>query len=606
MKQLSIAEIVFDFLAKKNLTHLFYLAGGGSMYLNNALNNQKKIIGVPCHHEQACGIAAESYAKISSCGFGAALVTTGPGATNILTPVAGAWIESSPLFIISGQVKTEDLILSRKIRQSGTQEIDIVKMVKSITKYSTTITDPSKIYETMNTAFEEMIEGRPGPVWIDIPLDIQKKKIKEEIFDKKFTHSLNKNKFNSSKVINFLNKSNRPVILLGNGCKLSKSEALIFNFLKIFNIPFLTTWPALDLVEYRHKLNMGRPGVVAPRSANFVLQNCDLLICVGARLDNNITAYNPNNLSRAAKKIIIDIDMNELREKKSFSNLSLCISAYDFFSEINTKTLEKNKNYNEWISICQNWKQKYDITFENNSSIANKYSDKFTHKELIDSLSILLPQNRSIVTGSSGLAIEFFYAHYKNKKKQKVFHTSGLGSMGYGLPALLGVALISQKRIYLIESDGSFQLNIQELATLKSLKLSPCIFIMNNGGYASIRASQRTHFSGLYNGCDKTTGLFFPDLKKIASAYCIEYKKVSDFLGLKKIINHYEKKPKFTIIEIMLNEQEVLEPKCSAIFKDDIMYSMPLEDMSPLMNLDDLRDEMLIPLTKISYKARNE
>jgi acetolactate synthase-1/2/3 large subunit len=602
MNKKKVAKIIFEFLAEKGINKVFYLAGGGSMYLNNALNLSKKIEGIPCHHEQSCGIAAEAFGRVSknnkNC-FGVSLVTSGPGATNIITPVAGAWIESVPIFVISGQAKRKDSLKKKKIRQSGTQEIDIISIVKPITKYAVKINNPKLILYYLQKAYFEMMNKRKGPVWLDIPLDIQNmdvnlKKIKK--FNEK--KSIRKN-YNISKIYKLLEKSKRPVFLIGHGVRLSSANKILLKIIKKFKVPFLATWPALDLINYSHNQYMGRPGVVAPRSANFVLQNSDLLISIGARLENNITAYNPKNLARNAKKVIVDIDHEELKLKKTIGDILVCDDAMNFLNSLSKYTL-KNKKHEAWLNKCLEWKLKYDLKLTKKISSRKKFNNNFSHYEFINALSTLLPSNRLIVTGSSGLAIEFFYAHFKNKINQRVIHTSGLGAMGYGLPALIGASLNNSNKSYLIESDGSFQLNIQELATIKAQKLSTCIIIMNNGGYASIRNSQQNHFNGLVKGCDNKSGLFFPSIEGLSKAYSINYLKVRNYHELNAAIKSYEKRSSTVIIEAVLNLFENLEPKSSVIKINDKIYSMPLEDMTPLLSLNDLKKEMLIPLTKIS------
>jgi acetolactate synthase-1/2/3 large subunit len=347
---------------------------------------------------------------------------------------------------------------------------------------------------------------------------------------------------------------------------------------------------------------MGRPGVVAPRSANFVLQNSDLLISVGARLDNIVTAYNPKQLARKAKKIIVDIDKEELANKKSIGDILVCDDANNFLANF-LKYPFKKKNYKLWMQKCFLWKKKYDTDLISKNIIKNKHKNKFTHQELINALSILLPPQRLIVTGSSGLAVEFFYAHFKNKKNQRLIHTSALGAMGYGLPALIGASQKNSKKTYLIESDGSFQLNIQELATIKAQKLPVCIILMNNGGYASIRNSQMNHFK-MFKDCDQSSGLFFPSIKILSKAYSIDYVKVSSFNNLKTAIKNFENNNTQIIIEVILNLFDNLEPKCSVVNFKGKINSMPLEDMSPLLSLNDLKSEMLIPLLKISNVVR--
>ena len=595
-----VSDLIADFLCEIGSRHAFALSGGGNMYLIDALNKNKNIEIIPFHHEQTASIAAEAYSRVSE-KLGVAVVTSGPGSTNAITGVVGAWIESSPMIVISGQVKTKDLMKNYKQRQNGVQEVNITEMIKKVTKFSITIKNKKNIIKILNKAYQLSITDRPGPVWIDIPLDIQGAVIKKPKkifypFKKKISKIKNEE---ISKFTKLLNKSERPIFLIGNGARLSKSKA---NFVKTLNnlkIPSLFTWNAMDFVEFNNNLNFGRPGNVALRSSNLIVQNSDLVIAVGCKLDNIITAYNPKNFAPGAKKVYVNIDKVAYKSLRVNIDLFINNDANNFFNKI--KKLKINKKFTNWIKYCNQIKDRYKIENE------KKFKEKGTihHFQAVDILSKNIKKNKIIATGSSGLAIEQFYTFFKNKSGQRIFLTSGLGSMGYGIPASIGACFgVNKNSMFLIEGDGSFHMNIQDLAVISEYKLPIGIFIFNNNGYASIRNTQKNYFKSDFFGTGPEAKLFFPNLKKIASAYNVSYlkiKKVEDFKKLKNVNNL--KKPK--IFEIIVKQNEELSPKVSAIIKPGKpIISMPLEDMSPLLNIDELKNSMLRNLSPKSKSAR--
>ena len=581
--------------------------GGGAMFLNDAIQSKKDLNFIANHNEQASSISAEAYSRVTE-NIGVAVVTTGPGSTNAITGVAGAWIESVPLLIISGQVKTSDLKANSGVRQMGPQEVDIVSIVKSITKYAVTVKNPQKIKYELEKAYHLATEGRKGPVWIDIPLDIQAAPILKEELSGFKAKTLLKNKnisFNNYKdIIKLINKSERPIILAGHGIRLAKAAKDFTKMCKIFKIPVVTTWNAMDLLPYSNKLNIGKPGTVALRAPNFAIQNSDLLISIGARLDNVVTAYNNQNFAKNAKKIIVDIDINELNKFKSKIDFKINLDAKIFIQNLCQSAAKvKIKTFPSWLHMCSDWKKRFTI------NDGKKFTDrkKISHLHLVDILSDYLPQNALIVTGSSGLAIESFYMAFRNKPGQRVFLTSGLGAMGYGIPALIG-ALNSNKykEVICIESDGSFLMNLQEILTLKISKKPFKLFILNNNGYASIRNTQKNYFNGRYIATGPESNLFLPDISKIFDSIGVTTIKVKDLKSLTGSIDKVLNSKKSIVCDILLKENETLWPKAAAIpQKNGSMLSMPLEDMSPLLTREQLKKEMIYPLSLASKKIKN-
>ena len=607
MKKIRVADYVASFIKKIGVDVVFMVPGGGAMFLNDAIQSKKDLNFIANHNEQASSISAEAYSRVTE-NIGVAVVTTGPGSTNAITGVAGAWIESVPLLIISGQVKTSDLKGNSGVRQMGPQEVDIVSIVKPITKFAVTVKNPQKIKYELEKAYHLATEGRKGPVWIDIPLDIQAAPIFEEKLSGFNANSLLKNKKSSFRkykdIIKLINSSERPIILAGHGIRLAKAARDFTNMCKIFKIPVVTTWNAMDLLPHSSKLNIGKPGTVALRAPNFAIQNSDLLISIGARLDNVVTAYNHQNFAKNAKKIIVDIDINELNKFKSKINFKINLDAKIFIQNLNDCAAKlKIKTFPSWLHMCSDWKKRFTI------NDGKKFTDrkKISHLHLVDILSERLPINSLIVTGSSGLAIESFYMAFRNKPGQRVFLTSGLGAMGYGIPALIG-ALNSNKykEVICIESDGSFLMNLQEILTLKISKKPFKLFILNNNGYASIRNTQKNYFNGRYIATGPESNLFLPDISKIFDSIGITTIKVKDLKNLIGSIDKVLNSKKSIVCDIMLKENETLWPKAAAIpQKNGSMLSMPLEDMSPLLTRKQLKKEMIYPLSLASKKINN-
>jgi len=598
-----VADYIADFIANIGVQHVFLLPGGGAMHLVDAVGLNSDIEAVACLHEQAAAISAEAYSRINE-NIGVAMVTTGPGATNAITAVAGAWIESVPLMIISGQVKRDDMLCNAPLRQKGVQEVDIVKIVKSITKYAVTVENPEDIRSVMEEAYYVAKEGRAGPVWIDVPLDVQGASVELEhlppwrIEGLTVTNADILTKQTILEIQSLISKSERPLIMAGHGVRLSGGANEFYTWVEKLGIPVVSTWNALDLLPYDHPLYVGRPGVVALRAPNFAVQNCDLLISVGCRLDNIITAYNPQGFARDAKKIIVDVDKNEIDKLDMDISISISCDAAKFIRDISKEIAPSRIEWKEWQSRCTDWKNRYKV----NNEVSFPQEGLISHYQLMDKLSEVIPERALVATGSSGLAVEAFYTVFRNKINQRVFLTSGLGSMGYGLPAAIGACFANGKKpMVAIESDGSLQLNIQELATLQAFNLPIALIIMNNDGYASIRNTQKGYFDERYVGTGPEAGLFLPDLEKLALTYGISFVRINNVSELDKKLSKAIKSKSPVIVDVQLIKNETLIPKVSALPQSDgSIISMPLEDMSPLLSLKRLKQEMTVDLLDVS------
>ena len=600
-----VADWIVDRLSKIGVKHIFLLPGGGAMYLNDAVAKHPELEGIACHHEQACGIAAEAYGRTgapNNPGFGVAMVTTGPGSTNIITPVAGAWIDSVPMLVLSGQAKKSDRICGRPVRQGGVQEVDIESIVKPITKYAMTVDDAADVAHCLDKALYHMRQDRSGPVWIDIPLDVQAAPYKQERL-KAWCPPEGTSQIipDFTEICALISQAERPVILAGHGVRLAHAEESFRSLVEKLDIPVLLTWNALDLLPFDNPMNIGRPGVVAARAPNFVVQNSDLLIAIGARIDNIVTAYNPKGFARAARKIVVDIDAGELADKTEMEiDFPILMDAKRFIERLLPHVVATRNP--SWNRKCADWKRRY----PQHEGHPFPKIGPIGHGQFVDALSTVIPENTLISVGSSGLAVEFFFAGFRNKRGQRTFLTSGLVAMGYGLPAAIGSCLGNNATpMVLVESDGSFQLNIQELATLKFYGLPICILIMNNNGYASIRNTQRHHFSGRYLASGPDSGIQLPSLSSVASTYDLPYLQINGCENLSENLTHALRLPRPNIIDVRLISDEVLEPKCATVTSENgSILSMPLEDMSPMLTLRQLKSEMIIDLAEESYRAR--
>ncbi len=594
---IKLSDYVINFIVGMGVKHMFLLPGGGCMHLVDSLGSHGGLEYTCCLHEQAAVIAADAYSQYTN-NIGAALVTTGPGGTNAVTGVAGSWIDSIPLLVISGQVKRADMMGDKGLRQMGIQEVDIVSIVKPITKYAVTILDPATIRFHLEKAVYTARTGRFGPVWIDIPLDVQGSIIYEnslEGFTPEPTQdNSTKNKEQAEEAIRLINESERPVILAGNGIRLSGAEEDFIELVKRLRIPVLTTWKAIDFFPEDYELYFGRPGTIGQRGANFIQQNADLIITIGARLDLAQIGYNHQNFARGAKKIIVDIDPAEINKMNMKIDLPVASDARVFIQELlKREGTVRPKDRSAWINRCSEWKRKYPVAmpeYWEDKEYVNTYV-------LVEVLSELLAESEVLVPGSSGSCSEITLQSFRIKTGQRVFNNPGLGSMGFGLPASMGACIASgRKRTVTIIGDGGLQHNIQELETIARLKLPLKMFILNNNCYASIRATQKNHFKRRYVCCDPASGLTLPDTQKIALAYGIPAVKIMDHQGIKEKVKKVLEADGPILCEVMVNPMFQTAPKLSSeVRPDGSIVSKPLEDLWPFLDREEFHSNMIIP-----------
>lgn len=559
---MKLSDYVFDFLKNKGVKHIFMLPGGGAMHLVDSLG-KSGIEYICCQHEQAATIASESYGQHTN-HIGVTLVTSGPGATNTITGVAAGWIDSTPMMIISGQAKRADLIGDKGVRQIGSQEVTITEIVKPITKYVVQVFDPSTIRYHIERAFYEATTGRKGPVWLDIPLDVQATMIepeKLEGFEPLIVKKDDSLDCIIQDVISKLKKAKKPLILAGNGIYSSDSVDMFHQMLEKVQIPTQTTWKSIDLMWSNHPLYAGHPGGLGDRGANFIIQECDLLLSLGVRLDNSITAFNEPEFAPKAYKIVVDIDENELKKFVMDIEQPICCDVKNFINSMNSCLSEDRICKQDWNEYCHDIRKKYPVVKEE-YAYAKDYVNGYY---FTDVLSRCLSENDVIVPESAGVTAEVTIQAFDNKEGQKMKHAAGLGSMGFGLPYSIGACLANDKRrTILINGDGAFQLNIQELETLHRLNLPIKIFIWNNAGYASIRGMQRNNFAGHYVASEQESGLSLPDISKVANAYGIKTYKICHNDEVENGIRMVLASKDVALCEVMISPDEIVEPKVMA------------------------------------------
>jgi acetolactate synthase-1/2/3 large subunit len=590
-----ISDIVVNFMVKKGLTQVFAVAGGGAMHLNDSFAKNDKINITYMHHEQACAMAADAYFREKN-KPAIIHITSGPGSTNTLTGVVGAWIDSIPTFIISGQVQTHQQINKTKTRQIGVQETDIIKIIKSSTKYSCSIKNSSKIFEELGVAFVKMLEGRPGPVWIDIPLDVQAKKIVIKRYKEKTKIKKNYDINISNKIkkfIDLINKSKKPVIVVGNAIHISKSKKELYKFINRVKCPIISSWNTTDLFDTNNKQYLGSMGLFGDRASNLAAQNSDLMIVLGSRLSVPQVGYNTKNFAKNSKKIIIDIDKNELN-KKILSNIKLKINCdLNFFlKKINHIIGKKNYffTFTEWKRLTINWKNKYPVYNQNQL----KYDKHINSFFFIKKLSKILKINSTVVTDmGTSFTCTMQTMKINNHLKQRLYTSSGLSSMGFGLPGSIGASFANPKKtIICISGDGGFMFNMQELQTIKHYNLPIKIFVLENKGYLTMQLMQKGHFKKL-TGSDPSSGISIPKIKKIAKGFGLDYlklntKNIED--QLKKVLSN----KKAMLIEVNMPKFQPLIPRIqSKLLKNGSFSDPDFDDLFPYLPKKEIEQERI-------------
>lgn len=592
---IKISDFIFKYLVEKyGIEHCFMVTGGGAMHLNDSIGHTKGLKYICNHHEQASAIAAEGYFR-SSGKMCVTCVTTGPGGTNAVTGVLGQWLDSIPGIYISGQIKTSTMkgtYPELALRQLGDQEADIVSIVSSITKYAKTIVEPLDIKYEIDKAMFLAQEGRPGPVWLDIPLDIQSAVVDEknlrEFSPKEFTDSV-KHDFVDRQILQIIEKlktSKAPVIYVGNGIRLAKRTEKFIWLAEKLGAPVVTAISGSDIIWHDHPLFFGKPGICGDRLGNIMVQNSDLLLILGTRMSIRQVSYAYDLLAPKAFKIMVDIDLAEIQKPTLNIDLPVHCNLSEFIDKLSQKLENEDFNFSKRYSSFKEFGEKISheipTIFQDNPSVEG-YVNSFV---FADELFRQLESGDIVVTGN-GTAYTSTFQAMKIKKGVRVFANQGCASMGYGLPAAIGAITSKPKgKTVLITGDGSLQMNIQELQTLVTYQMPLKIFVLENDGYLAIKTTQKSFFGGKFTGSNSASGVICPDLKKIASAYGIKYVSCNkEGEPLKKIISEVLSFNGTIICEIHIPPEQTLFPKSASYMdKNGKMTSAPLDKMAPFMS----------------------
>lgn len=597
---MKLSNYIFSKLTTEGIDTVFLVTGGGAMHLNDAIGRTPGLRFVCNHNEQASSIAAEGYARVKN-KPAIVNVTTGPGSINSLNGVHGAFVDSIPMIVISGQVKRETIMSSYDIeglRQLGDQEVDIINMVKGITKYAVEVTDPNAIKYHLEKAIYLSTSGRPGPVWISIPVDVQATEvdidtcegftpqvlsIDDQVLDKDL-----------SEIVERISNSKRPILIGSTGIRLANALSEFEEFATITGIPVVTAW-SHDIIHHDHPNYVGKQGSIGDRAGNFAVQNSDLVIIIGSRMPIRQLSYNWENFARDAYKIHIDIDPAELRRPFLKADLPLVYDAKFILTAL-IQRVRKEKNqfdFKEWLDWCIIRKNKYPVVQDHHKDPLKPINPYY----FISSLQDLLSSNDVIVCGNATACIVPFQTSHI-KKGQQLFSNSGSASMGYDLPAAIGAAIGDpSRRIICFAGDGSILMNLQELQTIRHYNLNIKIIVLDNNGYLSIKSTQQNFF-GLAIGSAPENGVSFPDMEKVGNSFNIPSYSLEefDFIDeLKKLI----KLEGPILINVKLDPLQMFEPKLSSKkLPDGKMVSAPLEDMFPFLSEQELQSNMIVKTVK--------
>lgn len=590
-----VADYIFKTLADWGIKHVFLVTGGGAMHLNDGLRCEKRLTPVCCHHEQACAIAAEGYFRATG-KMAAVNVTSGPGGTNALTGVAGQWLDSIPVVYISGQVKFETTIRSCPdlgLRQLGDQELNITDVVRSITKYTAFVENPKAIRKELEEAYYHAFNGRPGPVWLDIPLNVQGAEINESSlpgFIPPTSGTPVAPEAECGQILGMLQKAKRPVIIAGWGIRLSKAEPELLELVSKARIPVLTTFNGFDLIPSDHPLFSGRIGTLGQRAGNFVLQNADLVISIGSRNNIRQTGYNWESYCRKAKKVSVDIDPAELRKKNFVPDLAVCCDAKLFLSAF-LKQYEKNGrgDRERWIQWCRERQLKNPAYTKEHEC----WSDRINPYHFMHILTEKMDPDMILAAGNGTACVALFQTGIV-KSGQRLFWNSGCASMGYDLPAAIGASIASGKTTLCLAGDGSIMMNLQELQTMVSRDLPVKLFVLDNKGYSSIKQTQKNFFGDELMGCGPESGVSFPDFMLLAKAFGIPAFEAGTQETLPTVIDRVFSCRGPALCVVRLPDHFVFSPKISSRrLSDGTMISCPLEDMFPFMDRSEFETNMI-------------
>lgn len=600
-----VADFIVSYLADYGVKHVFLVTGGGAMHLNDAFSKETRMTPVFNHHEQACSMGAEGYARMTN-RLAVINVTSGPGSLNALNGVFGAYTDSIPMLIVSGQVKREtkkSSVAHLDLRQLGDQEVDIVSVARPITKYVVSLDNPEDVKYELQKALYLASNGRPGPAWIDIPVDVQGALVDSENLRSFFPENVVAKRdlsHNIEIILEKLTSAKRPVILVGNGIRLSGSIDELFKMADKLKVPVCSAW-MMDFIPFDYNYFCGIQGTIGDRSGNFVVQNSDFLLILGSRLQIRQVSYNWENFARGAFKVHVDIDQGELNKPTLNSNLKICEDLNVFLKELNLRLVDFHppEAQEEWLKWAQDKRETYCPPL--NSKPRNT-SGKINPYHFFEVLSEKLDGSWNVVAGNASACVMSF-SKIRLRPGMRMFTNAGSASMGYDLPAAIGSALADQSRNTLcIAGDGSIMMNLQELQTVVQMGLNIKILIINNNGYLSIRSTQ-SGFFGRKFGESPESGLKIPDFVAVGSAFGIKSLKVSKTEEMSQALDTFLCSPHSCLLEVVVDEHQPFEPKLSSKkMEDGKMVSAPLEDMWPFLEREEFMKNMIIDPLEVSKK----
>ncbi len=595
---MKLSDYVVKFFEDNGVKDVFMLTGGGCMHLVDSFGSSKKIKYTCTHHEQSAAMAAEAYSKLTG-DISLTLVTSGPGATNAITGVVGAYQDSVPCIFISGQSKKKQTVYDAQIphlRQFGVQEVNIIPIVESITKYCVFVDEAEKIRYYLEKALHMAKEGRPGPVWIDIPLDMQSSIINENELvgfsenelELSYKHIPSESEIGY--VVEALKTAKRPVVIAGHGIRLAGAINEFEQFIDKHQMPVVTPIMGIDLLATDNQHNIGRVGTKGTRAGNFAMQNADVIIAIGSRMAVSVVGHEYSLFAREAKIIVVDIDPYEHKKQTIKIDKFINADAKCFLNALAEVPVDNDMNYGTWLSKCNIWKAKYPVCLAEYDDCSNGIN----YYKFVDALTTITNENTPIIS-DAGSAFYVVSQAIKLKKGQRYITSGALATMGFGLPAAIGVSVAHEGPVVTITGDGSFQQNIQELSVVKHHNMPIKIFVMNNNGYFSIRQTQTKFFSSNFVGESVQSGIDFPDTKKIADAYGIEYHFIDNIEKLNNQLEYILNSEEPMVIEVKLLADQAIIPTNSAFIKPDgLMVSKPLEDMAPFLSRDEFMENMIV------------
>ncbi|KMY86513.1 Acetolactate synthase large subunit [Candidatus Paraburkholderia calva] len=583
---MNVSDVVICFLEERGIGKVFMLSGGGIMYLLDALGKSEKLGYVCNYHEQACAIAADGYARMN--GFGVCFATFGPGAVNALAGVVGAWYDSVPMLIVSGQVRSNLIADYSKVRQIGPQEGNVLEMVKPVTKYAVSLRDPNAILVELEKAYHIAKSGRPGPVWLELPLDMQSAEIEYDKLPHWQPEAAATNDASNAlaEIVESLKQAKRPVLVLGNGVRLSGMYDAVQQLIGKLEIPTLVPYTGKDLLEWDNDYSFGTFGTAGQRHANIILQNSDLILSLGVGFCVAKTGFETKKFAVGAKKIFVDVDADQLEGHPLKADLPVLADLRDFVPALLSALDGYGGKHQPWLGLCSKWKKRYPMVSE-----ALRADGEFIDSYVfMDTLSDIAAEGDVIVTGN-GLDCVSFYQAYKIKKHQRAALNGNWGSMGWDLPTAVGAHYATGKRTLCITGDGSLMLNSQELLTIGANKLPVKVFVFNNNGYGSIKATQNNFFEGRMVGSGPSSNVYNPDFEALARAYGLDYTKVSLHSMLLQSLSEFMKSEGPGLCEVMVSPEQWISPKATSFRNaEGKLESKPLDDMFQFLPAEEIEE----------------